>query len=341
MRAINIFNKDNLQYFILMSLFCLGVFVEFASIIYLLISHLPININVFLVAHIAGSVLISLSIPYITESLYINCQLFYFLFSLAIQAFIPVIGVFVIIVIYSSKKNGAINQHKAKVNATMSRINISNLSLTQINANSAHVVSTNSIASIIASDGILAEERQKAVLDTIKLPDKEAIPLLRKALKDDEDDVRLLAYTLLKRKENKVTSRLNYRLREVNEKNGSVHISLHKAIVYDCWEMILLELMQGEALNNLFELAIKHIKISLRHNNSDPVFNLLYAKILLKKGNLAQSRKIFMDVRMAGIDRNIILPYFAELAFLEKRFCNMSNLFWDIGKDASSHKNRD
>jgi tetratricopeptide (TPR) repeat protein len=331
-------NKDAFAKIILLSLFCLGSMAEFISINYFLISYISINFYIFLSAHIIGSILISLTIPYIIKPLYENCRLKYFLFSLAMLTFIPVLGVFVLVVIFRPKKNSTISQYSKTVNTSLSQRNIRNLSIKHINPNSGCIVSTNSITSLLTTSDIIAEERQKAVLDTIKLPDKEAVPLLRKALEDDEDDVRLLAYALLKRKENTVTSRLQNRLKELNEANGPSPVSLHKAIAYDCWEIIYLDLMQGELQKHLFELAIKHITISLKYNDNDPGLNILFAKILLRKGNLSKSRKLFIKASMTGIDRNRILPYFAEIAFLEKKFCIMSKFINDISNDASSYK---
>jgi hypothetical protein len=330
--------KDILTNVILISLFCLGILMEIISINYLLISYIPINIYVFLGAHLIGSILISLSMTCIAKPLYESSRLNYYLFSLAMLIFIPILGVFVLVIIFGSNKMHTINQYAKKADTLLSQRKISSLSLNQINLNPGSVVSTHSIASILTSTDVISEERQKAVLDTIKLPDKEAIPLLRKALKDDEDDVRLLAYVLLKRKENTVTSRLQNRLREVNEKNGKSPVSLHKAIAYDCWEIIYLDLMQGEVQKHFFEIAIKHITISLKHNDNDPGLNILLAKILLRKGDLIQSREFFIKASMTGIDKNRILPYFAEIEFLEKRFCKMSKFIRDISKEASSYK---
>jgi hypothetical protein len=319
---------------ILMSLLCVGILTEFVSFNYLLVSHSNINIYVFIVAHIIGAILIALSMPYIGKPLYKNSQLDYFIFSFVMMAFIPVIGIIVLMVVFRTRKREA-NRCKDIVNTSLNRIKINEISQKQIKKYPKRVVSTNSIASILTSKNTLTEERHKAVLDTIKLSDKEAIPLLRKALKDEEDDVRLLAYALLKRKENIAISRLKNRLQEVNESNL---FSLHKAIAYDCWEIIYLELMQGEVQKHYFDLAIKHIKISLSDNANDPGLNLLFAKILLKKRDLARSREIFMKAGSTGIDREKILPYFAELAFLEKRFCNMSIFIRDISKGASVYR---
>jgi hypothetical protein len=330
--------KKIMKRIILISLFFFGVGAELVSINYLLINRITINIYELLFVHIIGSILISLSITYILNPLHEKCRLNYFLFSLVMLSFIPFLGVFVLIVVFTSKKSGAVNQHTEIVNAPLSQIKIGNLSLKQINENSGYVVSTNSITYILTSKNSIPEERQKAVLDTMKLPDKEAIPLLRKALKDNEDDVRLLAYALIKRKENTVTSRLQNRLRLVNEASESTPVFIHKAIAYDCWEIIYLDLMQGEVQNYYLDIAIKHIKILLRDNDPDPGLKLLFAKILMRKGEFVQSREYFIKAAMTGIDKNRLLPYFAEIAFLEKRFCNISEFINNTSKDNSSYK---
>jgi hypothetical protein len=323
---------------IIISLFCSGILVEFVSIKYLLISYIPKELYLFLVIHIIGSILISLSMPYISKPIYDNSHLKYLFFSLALLVFIPVIGIFVLVIVFWSKKNGAFNQRTKTVGSTLRQRKISNLPLKLINTNTGCNVSTTSIASILTSPGIKPEERQKAVLNTIKLPDKVAVPLLKKALKDDEDDIRLLAYALLKRKENTIISRLQNRLRKVNETNGVGAFSLHKAIAYDYWEIIYLELMEEDVQKHIVDLSIKHIMNSLRYNENDPGLNLIFAKILLKNGDLVRSREKFIKADVAGIDRKIILPHFTELAFLEKENRNMSKFLMDINRVVSSYK---
>lgn len=52
------------------------------------------------------------------------------------------------------------------------------------------------------------EKRLEAVFATLKLEDRDAVPLLRRALGDSVDDIRLLAYALLDRKEHRLSERI-------------------------------------------------------------------------------------------------------------------------------------
>jgi hypothetical protein len=289
--------------------------------------------------HAIGSILVSLPLSFMLKSIKHENRINYFLFSLAIQLFIPFFGLFIFILVYRPRKSNLINQFEEKEYPLfLSTRNITNTFPKKINIRSDYILPKYSISSIISTNSIAPEERQKAVLDTLKLQDKDAVPLLKKALKDSDDDVRLLAYALLKRKENIIVSRLHDRLQEINNSQEVPALSLHKAIAYDCWEMIYLELVQGEVKKYHYELAIKHIKVLLQHHKNDPGINLLYAKILLKQRDFNQARIYLINARNSGIDKNKILPYFAELAFYEKRLDNMSTFIKDINEDVCSYK---
>ncbi|MFO6383442.1 HEAT repeat domain-containing protein, partial [Pseudomonas aeruginosa] len=51
-------------------------------------------------------------------------------------------------------------------------------------------------------------QRLTAIFATRRMPGKEAIPILKLALRDPADDVRLLAYSMLDQKESRINQRI-------------------------------------------------------------------------------------------------------------------------------------
>jgi hypothetical protein len=167
-------------------------------------------------------------------------------------------------------------------------------------------------------------ERQRAVLSTLRLRDEQAIPLLRQALKDSEDDVRLLAYALMDRKEQAITARLRLRQQQLDKLRPDQRVGLHKLIAYDCWELIHLGLAQGEVLRYLLMTARTNVEDALKLNPKNANLQFLLGKILLRQGELVLASTAFRQAEELGIDSIKINPYLAEISFSQRRFANVS-----------------
>lgn len=158
-------------------------------------------------------------------------------------------------------------------------------------------------------------KRLQAVYATLKLKDLEAVPLLHKALKDPIDDIRLLAYALLDRKENHLSKRILKNKQALEKHDYSNNKILILRIVNDYWELVRLGLIQGEAQNHVLNMAKKYAELGLQYYPQDVGFNFLYAQILLKLKYYQQAYEQFKKSEELGMDRNNLLIYYAEIAF--------------------------
>lgn len=159
------------------------------------------------------------------------------------------------------------------------------------------------------------QKRLQAVYATLKLKDLEAVPLLHEALKDPIDDIRLLAYALLDRKENHLSKRILKNKQALEKHNHSNNKILILRIVNDYWELVRLGLIQGEAQNHVLNMAKKYAELGLQSYPHDLGFNFLYAQILLKLKHYQHAYEQFKTSEELGMDRNNLLIYYAEIAF--------------------------
>ena len=164
-----------------------------------------------------------------------------------------------------------------------------------------------------------ADKRLQAVLDTLRLHDKAAIPLLQLALRDAEDEVRLLAYSLLERKEQAISGRIRARVQALEAVSGEKRADVHKAIAQDCWELAYLGLAQGEVLNHLLETALTHVDEAIRLDPHRPGLHMLQGKLLLRKKAWQQAAGAFEQAGRLGIDQRKIETYLDEAAFAQRR----------------------
>jgi hypothetical protein len=168
-----------------------------------------------------------------------------------------------------------------------------------------------SISAILQGASDLGQ-RQRGVLATLRLRDNESIPLLRRALRDPEDDIRLLAYALLDRKEEAITTRMRHHQRRLEETEGVQAVGHHSAIAHDCWELIHLGLVEGEVTTYLLTTARHHAEQALALNPQNPGLRLLLGKVLGRMGERGLASDNLRQAEELGIDGRVVSSFLAE-----------------------------
>ncbi|MFC6980642.1 tetratricopeptide repeat protein [Microbulbifer taiwanensis] len=164
------------------------------------------------------------------------------------------------------------------------------------------------------------EKRLKAVLSTKQMPEKQAISLLRFALKDPVDDVRLLAYSMLDTKEKSISENIHQHLKVLrNTVSRKRQRILHHLIASNYWELVYLDLAQGGVRRHMLDQAQAHIAKSLEIKRAAPALKL-YGRILGEAGKLSESKAMFEAALNEGMAEAEVAPYLAEVAFISGDF---------------------
>lgn len=167
--------------------------------------------------------------------------------------------------------------------------------------------------------------RIAALIATLSLKDQYAVPLLRLALKDAEDDVRLLAYALLNRKEKTIEARIRDRSVQVGSGSPAQIFSHHKALAHDYWALANLVAFQGSTLLLLCGHAHEHAHAALQDFPQDGGLQFLFGRILLLERQLDAASDAFENARQSGIDARQTGPFLAEIAYLMRRYSDVTN----------------
>ena len=173
-------------------------------------------------------------------------------------------------------------------------------------------------------------KRLQAVYATLKLEDRDAIPLLRAALGDATDDIRLLAYALLDRKEYRLSKRIEQAKQDLEKQENSGKKQLYRQIANDYWELAHLGLVQGDAKNYVLGMAFKYIELGLIYSPEDSGLLFQYAQILLRLGKYQEALEEFKKAEMLGIEFICLQTYYAEIAFYTRRYFEVKQLMTAI-----------
>ncbi|WP_111496980.1 tetratricopeptide repeat protein [Marinobacter bohaiensis] len=174
----------------------------------------------------------------------------------------------------------------------------------------------------VLRDAADPEKRLKALIATRQMDSREAIVILRQALRDKTDDVRLLAYSMLEQKEKTLSHqiiRLQDALRTASDEQGLI---LQRRLAQLWWEMAYLGLAQGGLQRHYLENAratlLRLVDRRPRHGD----YHLL-GRVHLQLGQLDDARAAFEQAQALNAPPAKIQPYLAEVAFLQRDFANV------------------
>ncbi len=162
------------------------------------------------------------------------------------------------------------------------------------------------------------ERRVQAVMATRQLRDRDAVPILRIALRDPVDDVRLLAYSLLDAKEQRLNQRIAELESELEEASGTARGRLLERIAGLYWEMAYLGLATGEVYGHVLEQALERLEAAERLLPPEMGLRFQKGRVLLGLGRLKEARRALEEARRLGMGSSDVDPYLAEICFLER-----------------------
>ena len=175
------------------------------------------------------------------------------------------------------------------------------------------------------------DQRMKALAAVQDTPARATGSLLRTLLADPTDDIRLLAYGILDGKEKHITARILENRHLLNEAHDPLEQSrLNKLIAELYWELIYQDLVQGDMRNFSADQVRKYANEALQVAQDDAGLWFLLTRLELFSGRVEAAEHALFQAQRGNFARERLLPYFAELRFLQRRFDEVRMLFDEL-----------
>jgi hypothetical protein len=181
------------------------------------------------------------------------------------------------------------------------------------------------------------ERRRKALLATRQLPDKKATEILRFALRDPVDDVRLLAYAMMDRKEQIINQEITRHLNLLKDQDNPFQSELQMQLARNYWELVYLGLSQSEVREHVLGSARLHAELALFDRDKDAGLRLLLGRILLEVRDLDDAERYFEEAIALGLPQTKVLPYLAETHFYGRDFKSVTDDLRTLGSRAHNN----
>lgn len=184
-------------------------------------------------------------------------------------------------------------------------------------------LSNNVLAILEASEQ--EDQRIRAVLSTRFMLDQDAIPILRIALLDPLDEVRLLAYSMLDKKEKALGKTIKAQLQKVDNTFSSSQAVVYRSLAEAYWELSYLGLVQGQAKIQILKRAFAAIEqvTQIELDNAESFF--LKGRIALDMSLNSIAEASFLRAIELGVPRYRVASYQAELAFVQHQYDQVSD----------------
>lgn len=175
------------------------------------------------------------------------------------------------------------------------------------------------------------ERRIKALIATRQMTSQEAIPVLKEALRDPVDDVRLLAYSMLDAKEEEINATIRRLLDRIKHTSADQQRKLHQRISNCYWELAYLGLAQGEVLRHALTRALSHLELALKAGADEPALHIQRGRLLMHQEHWDEAELAFGTAVQQGIPAAGVAPYLAEIAFEKKNFKQVAAYLRELG----------
>jgi len=172
------------------------------------------------------------------------------------------------------------------------------------------------------------DERIAAVMALRRMPAREALPLLRRALRDPSEDVRLLAYAIVERREKTLRARISHmrsELEQLSRTEVARRFALLRGLAHEHWELAYAGFVSGELAQVALQDAARHAReaIELR---ADASLLVLLARLQLRDGQPRQARITLQRARDLGVASSTLAPLLAEIAFALRQYRSIPQL---------------
>jgi hypothetical protein len=181
-----------------------------------------------------------------------------------------------------------------------------------------------------------AAHRFQVVLSTRHLRARSAIAVLKVALKDPSDDVRLFAFSRIEQFRATIEDRIES-LKAATPEDDDEQTVIDLRLAESHWELAYLGLVEGAVLQHTLATAKAHVEDAARRAPSDAPVNFVRGRILLALGDVVAASAAFTKAMNHGYPRRRVLPYLAECAYRRRELDVVPRLMREVASSPQDH----
>ena len=164
-------------------------------------------------------------------------------------------------------------------------------------------------------------QRLKALLAVGSSAGQNASSFLRQATGDGDDEIRLLAFNLAERQEQKISRAITAALEGLKTASSPMErASYCRSLAFSYWEMVYNANSKDELTAFYVSRSLEYAEMAVQEGGSEASTSLLLGRIHLLKGEVAKAEEYVHEALQLGVAPSRAVPYQAELAFMKRDF---------------------
>lgn len=168
------------------------------------------------------------------------------------------------------------------------------------------------------------QERQSAIQALMALSHRDQpghARIIRELLRHQDDELRLLAFSILDRREKQIMEILHRIQAQMDQHLDPAHLALfQKELVLLYWELLNLAIGQEDLQQFYFEQTAFHLQLASELMPDDPGLQILRARLALRQNRTEVAERALRETERYPIPPSRTVPYLAELAFQQRRY---------------------
>ncbi len=166
-------------------------------------------------------------------------------------------------------------------------------------------------------------------LDSLqKEPNRYRLHIIKQALSDTQDEVRLFSFSIIDKFEKRINAKIHEALeRFKTEESEDIRLTSAKELANYYWDMVYFELSDPVLQNFFINQAKYYNEYALEHDMDDMNMHILAGKIALKEEEFQKAQQEFALVLESDTRRyDFVAPYLAEIFYREQNYITTKSL---------------
>lgn len=163
--------------------------------------------------------------------------------------------------------------------------------------------------------------KMKALVSLADNLSKSDVMLIKNALSDKNDEIRLYSFAIIDNLERGINSKIHKTLQKFLEaSNEEKSMNAAGELAYLYWDMVYFELTDSNLKIFIIDEVKKYANIVLKADPHNKNMNILLGKTYMMLEEYTQSKHYFSLAVKEEKSRDFIIPYLAEIAFHQKDY---------------------
>ncbi len=179
--------------------------------------------------------------------------------------------------------------------------------------------------------------RLQSILTLQAVPQRLANPILVDLLSDEVDDIRLIAFGMLDAKEKALTQLIHAEQRRLaSAQKASDRFASLRRLAELHWELVYASLAQDELRQYMLKTAADflHKAEQFPEAAQDALLAKLAGQVYMAQGDYVAAKTALKRALALGQPKSSILPYLAEIAYLERDYAHVRRLMRQLANES-------